>query len=128
MSAQTPAEQAAIAAAAIAAAGAATSTVLIDPDAKPPVVPERLVVKRNATVIVFQLTPAAAERYSFAQTNPIVVPPCADFPHPPVRRSDTRVQLVDTCSVSGSTKYTINLVRKSTGEPVVIDPQIVNEK
>lgn len=123
MSAHSPAEHAAAA-----AVCTATSIINIDPDAQPQVQPECLVVKSHAAVIFFQLTAAASQRYSFAQTDPIVVPKCPDFPHAPVRLSDTRVQLVDTCANTGTYKYTINLVNKQTGQPVVIDPQIANEK
>ena len=123
MSAQTPAEHAAVA-----AACPATSTISIDPDAQPQVQPECLTVKGQSTVLFFQLTAAAAKRYRFAQDQPIEIAVCADFPHPPVRLSDSRVQLVDTCAQDGTYKYTINLVNKKTGQPVVIDPQITNER
>ena len=124
MSAQSPAEHAALAASAC----TATRTIKIDPGAQPQVQPERLVVKGHAAVIFFQLTASAAQTYRFAQCNPIVIPVCADFPNAPLRLSDTSVQLGDTCAASGSYKYTVNLVNLKTGQPYVIDPQIDNEK
>ena len=127
MSAQSPEERAALAAVAT-PSGARASTVKIDPDAAPPVNPDRLVVKGQCTDILFKLTSAAAKRYRFAQTDPIVVPACGNFPNPPVRVSDTCVSLTDTCDTAGSYKYTINLVKRKTGQPVVIDPTIDNEK
>jgi hypothetical protein len=123
MSAQSSAEQDAVA-----AACAAANTVTIDPDSQPQVQPECLTVKGQAKTLYFQLTAAAAKRYRFAQTDPIVVSVCPDFPSPPVRLSDSRVQLLDTCTQNGTYEYTINLVNKQTGQPVVIDPQITNER
>ena len=127
MSAQSPEEHAAVAAVG-SPSGACTSTVRIDPGAQPQVNPDRLVVKGQCTDILFKLTTAAARRYRFAQDDPIVVPVCSSFPNPPVRESDTCVTLTDTCDTTGSYKYTINLVNRKTGQPVVIDPSIDNEK
>ncbi len=102
-------------------------TVLVDPEATPPVSPEVLNVT-GPTVIRFKLTAGAARAYEFAHHDPVQVDDGGANFGPPHRRSDELVTLNDRHCSDGDFRYSLHVRHRKSGAPVRIDPVIRNEQ
>jgi len=87
--------------------------------------PDPATVKAPNTLLIFRLkTPG----WAYAATQPIVmVDGSNQFPLAPWTVDPHCVTLLNLVTVAGSHKYIVNLVKEAGGEPLSVDPVVINE-
>jgi hypothetical protein len=86
--------------------------------------PDPVVVHNVNTLIVFRLKTAA---WAFAERDAIVISgPGNQFPYSSWTEQPDRAAIVDLATDHNEYKYAVNLVHKSTGRTLSVDPIIKN--